>query len=69
MIEILLGIPIVVLSTYASTSPSTIATSGVNVYPLPGLSTTTEKISPFLTTTLKVAFTPSPLVMITFGFE
>jgi len=40
----------VVLFAKASTSPSIILISGANVYPLPGLSTTSEKISPFLAT-------------------
>ena len=64
----LCGIPILTLFANASTSLSIIWISGANVYPLPGLSTTNEKISPFLTTILNVASTPSPFVITTFGF-
>ena len=42
---------------------------GVYVYPLPGLETTIENISPFLSTISNEASEPSPSVMITFGLE
>ena len=64
----LFGTPILPLSTYASTSPSMIIISGANVYPLPAFSIVIENIFPSLLTILKLASTPSPFVITTFGF-
>ena len=67
IIETLNGTPIVLLSTYASISPSIISIVGAYVYPLPGFSTVIENSFPPLATTLNSASTPSPSAINTFG--
>ena len=64
----LCGTPIVVLSAYASTSPSTMRISGAYVYPLPVFSTVIDVTFPSLTKTLNFASAPSDLVTTILGF-